>query len=109
MQSDIAVMDKEGNPVILFQEPEYHIKGKDDFETVGNSTVFGSQGASISVCPDSHTGACDQSHGILFSQGSNMVPSTQDEENILNSDPSYCQEKCITAESIEASGANLYR
>ncbi len=102
-------MDKEGNPVILFQEPEVQIKDRNEFETVGNSTVFGSQGASISVCPDSLTGACDQSHGIIFSQGSNMVPSTQHEENILSSDPSYCQEKCITAESVKASGKTFYR
>jgi hypothetical protein len=103
--SDIAVMDKEGNPVILVQEPECQAKGRYEYDTVGNSTVFGSQGASISVCPDSLPGVCDQPHGFTFSQGSNLVPSTQDEENLLCSDPSYCQEKCITVESIKALGA----
>lgn len=106
--SDIAVMDNEGNPVILEGICKVSC-GQGGAESVlntfGNSTVFGSQGAATSVCPDS---LVEQQYVMSFSQDSNNFPSTQEELNVLTSDPSYCygSTKCITADSIQECGTS---
>ena len=112
--SDIAVMDQEGNPVIL--ESCLKVKKSDLTgsslnmmqNTIGNSTVFGSQGALTSVCPDSHPQQKYSPSSVRFSQDSNFIPSTQEEEIVLASDPSYCNERCITADSIKACGKTSF-
>jgi hypothetical protein len=106
-------MDKEGNPVVLEASRNEHIGIKDDdgvYNTFGNSTAFGSQGAAsspaTSVCPDS-LAASEQAGLSRFSQDSSYIPSTQEEESVLASDPSYCRDKCITVDSIKTCGKIL--
>jgi hypothetical protein len=103
-------MDKEGNPVVLETSRNENIGIKDVdcvYNTFGNSTAFGSQGAAssptTSVCPDS-LAASEQAGWSRFSQDSSYIPSTQEEECVLAGDPLYCQDKCITVDSIKTCG-----